>query len=210
MFAGVPIGGRCTHGGAPRFPRLEAPSPEREGAQDLPPGFDQVQGGCIDRWEDQLPTRMCQAEQKHIIRMVRAQIIQDGIYPRMLWRYPALDPFQEIDPVDHGTSWIVLSEGFPRRRSKRAKNIPLAAPSIGELLFSSWWGTLMDGNGLLTREGFGRFRPPFVQTDHETARWRLRIESLNGPLFCAKSGSTRAPNQVSCCRQRKPSACKIS
>jgi hypothetical protein len=53
-------------------------------------------------------------------------------------------------------------------------------------------------------------RPHLVETDDNAAgRWR-RVELLDRPLFCAKSGSTRVPNQVSSCRHFSPSWMKIS
>ena len=53
-------------------------------------------------------------------------------------------------------------------------------------------------------------RAHFVQADHTAARRRRGVEGFDLPLFSAKAGSTRSPNQVSCFRQRKPSWSRIS
>jgi hypothetical protein len=56
----------------------------------------------------------------------------------------------------------------------------------------------------------GAHRSHLIQTDHTTARRWLGIERFDRPLFSAKAGSTRSPNQVSCLRQRRPSWSRIS
>jgi hypothetical protein len=53
------------------------------------------------------------------------------------------------------------------------------------------------GDELLAREALGRLRTHLVEADDDRALRRARVEPLDDPLFSAKSGSTRSPNQVS-------------
>jgi hypothetical protein len=55
----------------------------------------------------------------------------------------------------------------------------------------------LSADELLSREALGRLRPHLVETDDDAALRRCRVEPLDDPLFSAKSGSTRSPNQVS-------------
>src|SRR5439155_22322587 len=57
-----------------------------------------------------------------------------------------------------------------------------------------------------TGEALGRLRPQLAEADHDALGRRGGVAGLDRPLLAAKSGSTRAPNQVSACRQRSPSA----
>src|SRR5438445_4763805 len=66
VLVGVPVRRRRGHGLLDLGPRLEAAAFERQGAQDLPPGLDQIQVGGVLGLEDELPTRVRQREQQHV------------------------------------------------------------------------------------------------------------------------------------------------
>ena len=74
-----------------------------------------------------------------------------------------------------------------------------------DLLRGALGGAFAHVDELVAREALRRFRPHLVEADDDASRWSSRVEVFDGPLFAAKSGSTRSPNQVSCLRQRKPS-----
>ncbi len=63
MFMGIPVG----RGGLDRLhdllPGLKALAFESQRTQDLPPGFDQIEIGCIRRLIDKLRARMMDHEQ---------------------------------------------------------------------------------------------------------------------------------------------------
>src|SRR6187200_239406 len=154
---------------------------------------------------------MQQAEQQHVGRAVGIQVALYGVDPLDPRIDPSLDRTQEIDPVDRGATLIGQGESFATRRLQRAKDIAgNPAPAVVDLLpgplgFRASWA-----HQPLARVALAGLRPHLVEADNDTAGRCLRVEVLNGPLFCAKSGSTRAPNQVSSCRHLRPSWMKIS
>src|SRR5579859_706292 len=153
---------------------------------------------------------MGQAEQQHIVGVMHVEVVQNGVDTLHGGRDPAVHLLQEVDPVDDGAPAIVLGEGVTDRGLERAKDIALAPSAVVDLLLGPCGGTYVGLDSPLARERLGGLWTQFIQADHDAALWRLGIESLNLPLFRAKSGSTRAPNHVSCSRQRNPSACKSS
>src|SRR5215470_2680728 len=139
------------------------------------------------------------------------EIVQNGIDRLRLLREPGVDTFQELHPVGNGASRVGLREGLASRWSKGPKDIALAPPPIIDLLPSTlgrgrWLGYRGWSHQCLARKALGRFRTHLIQADHDTTRRWARVECFNAPLFLANSGSTRSPNQVSCVRQRRPSA----
>src|SRR5262249_37798144 len=76
MLVGIPVGRRPACGGRELLPGREAAALERQGPQDLPPGLDQVQVGGIFGLEDELPTRMGQAEEQHVVGVLHVEVIQ--------------------------------------------------------------------------------------------------------------------------------------
>lgn len=79
MAVGVPIQGGVVDGLADLLPRLEAAAFEGEGAQHLPPGFDQVQVGGVGRLEDELPAAVGQGEEQHIRGAVDVEVIAERV-----------------------------------------------------------------------------------------------------------------------------------
>src|SRR5262245_20744886 len=153
---------------------------------------------------------MSQGKQQDIGGTMHIEIVQNGINGLRLWE-PGVDALQEVDPIDHSASCIGLREGLASRRAKGPKDVPLAPPTIINVLPSApgrelWLSHRGCTYQLLARKALGRFRAHLIQADHDTTlRW-MRVEFFNTPLFLANSGSTRSPNQVSCVRQRSPSA----
>src|SRR6478672_9311943 len=113
--------------------------------------------------------------------------------------------------LSSGPALIGQRESLAGRRLQSAKDIASnPAPAVVDLLpgplgFRASWA-----HQPLARVALAGLRPHLVEADNDTAGRCLRVEVLNGPLFCAKSGSTRAPNQVSSCRHLRPSWMKIS
>jgi hypothetical protein len=117
---------------------------------------------------------------------------------------------EEVDPMRTATSRVRMREGLSGRRAKRPEDVTFGTPAIVDLLPGAL-GLRRSG----PHQGFplialGRDWSHLIQADHEAARRGRGVERLDPPLFSAKAGSTRSPNQVSCFRQRKPSVIRIS
>ena len=97
------------------------------------------------------------------------------------------------------------------RRLKGAKHIAgNPAPAVINLLRGALSLAARWPHELLAGIALARLRPHLVDAEDNTAGRRRRVELLDRPLFRAKSGSTRAPNQVSSWRHFRPSRMKIS
>src|SRR4051812_47808880 len=192
-------------------PGLEPASLQRQRAQHLPPGLDQVQVGGVLGLEDELPARVQQAEQQHVGRAVDVEVVEHGVDALDRGIDPGLDLAQEVDPVDRGAALVGGGEGLAGRGLEGAEHVAGdAAPTVVDLLP----GALRLGPGRLdeppARIALGRLRPHLVQADYDAAGRCRGVELLDRPLLRAKSGSTRSPNQVSSRRHLRPSRMKIS
>src|SRR5260370_30147161 len=210
MLVGIPISRRLPHGSSQVLPGREPPPLEGQRTEHLPPRLDQVEVGGVGGLEDELPARMGQAEEQHVVGMVDVEIVQDGVHPLHLSRHPGIDPLQEADPIDDGAAAIVLGAGVPGGWAEGAEEGARAPSAIVQLRLGPLGRPAVHGAHLLAGKRLGRLGSQLVQIDHDAAFWWRAVELFNRPLFRAKSGSTRAPNQVSCSRQRSPSACRIS
>jgi len=79
MLMGIPVGGGFLDRLLNLLPVLKALAFERQRAQDLPPGFDQVQVGRIGGLIDKLEAGMMDHEQQQVATMVHLQIVHDGV-----------------------------------------------------------------------------------------------------------------------------------
>src|SRR5215207_3811194 len=75
MAMRVPVRRRSTDGLLDLRPSLEALAFERQGAQRLPPRFDEIQVGGVRGLEDKLPARMGEGEQQHVGGPMGTQIV---------------------------------------------------------------------------------------------------------------------------------------
>src|SRR5215213_6024072 len=192
-------------------PGFEAAALQRQRAQHLPPGLDQVQVGGIFGLKHELPARMQQAEQQHVGRAVDVEVVEHRVDPFHRRIDPALDRAQEVDPVDGGATLISQREGRAGRRLQGAKDVTGdTTPAVVDLLLSSFRLGAGWPHQPSTRIALAGLRTHLVQADNYAARRCFCVELLDRPLFRAKSGSTRSPNQVSSCRQLRPSWMKIS
>src|ERR671913_1547447 len=153
---------------------------------------------------------MREQEQQHVRGAMRVQIVQDCINALRCGRYPRLDPRQEVDEGGAPPSRIGLRERLARCRTECPEDVALGAPTVVDLLPRTLGWPCLGLDQDTTRVTFRAHGPHLVQADHPAARRRCGGERLNRPLFSAKAGSTRSPNQVSWFRQRKPSWTKIS
>src|SRR4051794_29558663 len=211
MFVLVPVGGCAFDGLRDLGPGLEASALQRQGAHDLPPGLDQVQVGRVFGLEDELPARMEQAEQKHVRRAVGIEGIDDCI-DRLARRIdPGLDRAQEIDQVGRRAALMGLGESLAAGRLEGAENrAGNTAAAVIDLLPGPFGLGTRRPDELPAWMALGLPRTHLVEADDQAALGRSGVELFDRPLFFAKSGSTRAPNQVSSWRQRRPSRMKIS
>src|SRR3954471_21871582 len=211
VLVGVPVIGGTLHGLLDLGPCLKATPLQRKRAQHLPPRLQQVQIGGIDRLEHKLPTRVNQREQQHVHGGVGVEIVHHRIDPVDSGIDPALDLAEEVNPVRGGAAGIRGGEGRAAGGLQGAKHVSgyVAAAIVDFLLgsFRLWPGWLCPA---LAGIALGGLRPHFVKTDDNTGVGWGGIEVLNSPLLRSKSGSTRAPNQVSSSRHFSPSASRIS
>src|SRR5918995_464703 len=197
MLVLIPVGGSAFNRLLDLGPGLEPAAFQSQGAQHLPPGLDQVEIGCILGLEDELPAWMEQAEQQHVGRAVSAEVVSYRIDPLDRGIDPGLNLPQEVDPVGRGTAIIGMRQGRTAGWLESPEDIAAASSAIVDLLFGPLGLGRCRRDQLLAWKAPGRLRPHLVQTDHYAARRRHRVELLDDPLFLAKSGSTRSPNQVS-------------
>src|SRR5829696_4793460 len=212
MAMGVPVLGGSIESRTELLPRLEAAAREGQRAQYLPPRLDQIEVGGVPRLEDELPARVDQRPEQHVRGAVGCQVVQDDVDAVDARVEPALDPLQEGDDVGGGAPGVGRGQRRARHGHEGAEDVATAAASIVDLLPgpSSPLPVRIAPHQPRAGEAFGALRAHFIEADHDTADGRTGVERDDGPLFAAKAGSGRSPNQVSCFRQRNPSACRIS
>src|SRR5690242_17086981 len=108
------------------------------------------------------------------------------------------------------TPGIALSPAGSGRFLQGSIHVAFGTPSVINLLFGSLGVAGLHADRLLTGIALGGDRPHLIDVQDDTVGWRFPSQAFERPLFCANSGSSRSPNQVSCLRQRKPSSCRIS
>src|SRR3954469_7824925 len=96
MLMFVPVGGGAFDRLLDLGPGLEPAAFQGQGAEHLPPGFDQVEIGGILGLEDELPARMEQAEQQYVRRAVSTEVVNDRIDPLDRGVDPGFDFAQEV------------------------------------------------------------------------------------------------------------------
>ena len=142
---------------------------------------------------------------------MRTQIINNCIDTIEICRQPLVDALKKVHPVEGRTRAVSLRQRLSSYWSKCADDIAFITSPVVDLLPGSLrrpprFGLWLDARQRLSQIALGRDRTHFVHTDHRAVFRRAGVERFNEPLFLANSGSTRSPNQVSCVRQRRPSA----
>src|SRR3954454_22843209 len=157
------------------------------------------------------PSADAAAEQQHVGRAVDVEVVEHRVDPRASRIDLCLDHAQEVDPIGRGATLEGQGESLAAHWLQRAEDVPgHTAPAIVDLLLSPPSFRAGRSHELLAWVALAGLRPHLVETgDNAAGRWR-RVELLDRPLLRAKSGSTRAPNQVSSCRHLRPSWMKIS
>ncbi len=137
MLVGIPVGGGFLDRFLDLLPVLKAFALERQRAQDLPPGFDQVQVGRIGRLIDKLPTRMMNHEEQQVTAVMHLQIVHNRIDALFVGWDLLVDIAEEVHKM-HGTAARValrptVSGGLPQRSIDIAKG----SASIIDLLLGT-------------------------------------------------------------------------
>ncbi len=194
----IPVQGSRPHRRFDLPPRLEAPPLERQRLQGLPPRLDQVQVSCALRLKHEFPPWIREIEQQHVRTPMRRQVVQHHVHPLERLRHPGFETLQEVGKVPHGPTFVRVRKHLACRGLKRAKHEPCHVPAtVVRLLF----GALSSRRGWpyqsLASIALDRLWAHLVYADHDAVFGRLSVEPLDGPLFLAKSGSTRSPNHVS-------------
>src|SRR3954469_17356280 len=203
----VPVFGGALDGLLDLGPGVEPSALEGQGAQHLPPRLDEVQVGRVLRLEHELPARVGQGEQQHVHAGVDVEVVDHGVDPLGIGHDPALDLLEEVEPVRGGPALVGCGEGGACGRLQGAEYVACdIAPAVVDLLSGPlrlWPGRL---DQALPGIALARLRPHLVEADDYAALWRRGVELLDGPLFSAKFGSTRTPNQVSSLQHLSPPA----
>src|SRR3954468_16808731 len=198
MLVGVPVLGGALHGQLNLGPCLKATPLQCKRAQHLPPRLQQVQIGGIDRLEHELPPRGGQREQQHVSGSVGIEIVHHRIDPFNSRIDPPLDLAEEVNPVGEGAAGIGGGECRAAGGLEGAKHVAgyITAAIVDFLCgpFRPWPGWLDEASAGIA---LGGLRSHFVKTDDNTGVGWSGVEVLKCPLLRSKSGSTRAPNQVS-------------
>ena len=199
MAMRIPVGRGGGNGGFDRLPRQKLAAFEGQRLQRFPPRFNQVEVGGIAGLKDELPARMRQIEEQDIIRFMHHHVVQNDIHPLYGGRNRCVHLVQKVDEVRRGAPHVGGGQRFARRRLEGPKHLPRSGtPPILQLLRRTpsrsacgWPWAHQRTSRMRTRRQW----PHFVDAHHYTVgRWG-RIAGVNGPLFLAKSGSTRSPNQ---------------
>src|SRR5579863_4356311 len=159
------------------------------------------------------PARMSEREQQYVGSPMHREIVQDGIDPLHLGPDSGVYLLKERVPICQGSTRKRCSERLPGGWTKRSVDVAFLSAAIINFLFRPFCWLLTGGASFdhpFPWMALGRFWPHFIETDHNASLGRLGVEGRDGPLFSAKSGSTRSPNQHSSLRQRRPSACSSS
>src|SRR5689334_16909377 len=115
MFMGIPVGGGALYCLFNFLPRFKTASFERQRAQDLPPGFDQVQVRGRRGLIDTLPAFMLEHEVQQIVAMMHVQIVQNRVNALDLSGHLLIDKTEKVDEVLFRTLWIALRPAVPSR-----------------------------------------------------------------------------------------------
>src|SRR5262245_12690004 len=158
---------------------------------------------------------MLQTKQEDITRAMCAQVINNRIDTIEIRRQPRVDPLKKVYPVDCRAGSVGRRQRLSSHWSKRSEDIAFITSPVVDLLpgplrRSPRFGLWQSARQLMSRIALGSDRAHFVHTNHRAVFRRVGVERFNEPLFLANSGSTRSPNQVSCVRQRRPSAINSS
>src|ERR1700760_2356767 len=198
VLVGVPVLGATPPGLLDLGPCIEAPPLQRQRAQHLPPRLQQVQIGGINRLEHELPARVGQREQQHVWGGVSVEIVHHRIDPFDSRIDPTLDLAEEVNPVRGGAAGIGGGEGRAAGGLEGPEHVAgYITTAIVDFLFGpfrAWPDRLDEAPTGIALGGLGSH---FVKTDDNTVLGWGGVEVLDSPLLRAKSGSTRAPNQVS-------------
>lgn len=162
MLVGIPINGGALHGLPNLLPGLKASPFEREGAQGLPPGLDQVEIGCIGGLIHKLPTLMLEYEEQQIVAMVHLQVVHDGIDMLYLSGDLLIDKTKEVEKVRFCSLLIALRPAVACRLPQRSIHIVHVSSSIIDLLLGPLGWPQGDVDGLLTGIAPGAHRPHLI------------------------------------------------
>jgi hypothetical protein len=169
MLVRVPVLGGALHGLLDFRPCVKAAPLQREGAQHLPPWFQQVQIGRIDRLEHELPARVGQREQQHVCGGMGVEIIHHRIDSLHGGVDPPLDLAEEVNPVRDGAAGVGGGERSAAGGLQGAKHVSgYVAPAVIDFLFGPFGprpGRLDDASAGIALAGL---RPHFVKTDDNT------------------------------------------
>src|SRR5215218_4560371 len=203
----VPVFGGALDGLLDLRPGVEPSALESQRAQHLPPRLDEVQVGRILWLEHELPAWVGQGEQQHVHAGVDVEVVADGVDPLGSGLDPALDAAQEVDPVRGGPALVGRGEGGACGWLQGAEHVARdIAPAVVDLLSGPLGARPGRLDQALPGIALAGLRSHLVKADDYAALRQRGVELLDGPLFSAKSGSTRAPNQVSSWRHFRPSA----
>jgi len=212
VLVGVPVGGGALDRRTAVRPRLEAAALAGERAERLPPGLDQVAVGSVRGLVDELLGGVAGGEERDVGGVMRAQVVQDQVDGGVAVAEPAVDRGQEVDEIGGRPAVVGPRECVAGGGPERPEAVAAAAPPVVDRLRRAGCGGGGGGRAAqaLAAITLGALQPQRIHADDGAAGGQVDVARCYRPLLAAKSGSTRAPNQVSCARQRSPSAASTS
>ena len=124
---------------------------------------------------------------------------------------PLLDLLQEVDVIVGVAARVGLGQYRAGRGLQCAVDVAAERlPRVDEVSFRTSSRGTMNLDELFALVGPYRQRSHLVCIEDDALFRGCSVKPFDGPLFLAKSGLTRTPNQPSCCLHLNPSCRKIS
>jgi len=162
MFMGIPVGGRrldCLYDLLPGFKALAL---ESQRTQDLPPGFDQVEIGCISGLIDKFPAWMMDHEQQEVSAMMHLQVIHDGVdAPFVFWDL-LVHVAEEVHKVYCAAARVALCPALPCGLPQGPIDIAKGSAPIIDLLLGALCRAGVHLDRLLAGIALGRDRTHLI------------------------------------------------
>ncbi len=159
MLVGIPVSCSRFNGCNHFVPGLKTSSFQCQRTQDLPPRFDQIQGGGIGGLRDELPVRMADHEQQQAMTMMHVQVIHDRIDAL----FGSFDLFvheaEEVDEMHLAAARVALRSAVSRGLPQGPRDRAFGSAPIIDFLLGALDETNVHIDRLLTPIALGGNRP---------------------------------------------------
>ena len=154
MFMRVPVGRGRLDRLNDLLPGLKAPAFERQGTQNLPPRFDQIEVGRIGRLIHELPPLVMDHEEQQIAAMMHLQIVQDGVDALFVFWDLFVHRAEEVHKMHGAAARIALRPALPCGLPQGPIDVAKGSASIINLLLGA---ASLGGRSPVSPPGLGSF-----------------------------------------------------